>query len=364
MNKDSIKRMFIQLNLTADMENTVKTKTRYEWVDSVKFACCVLVVLGHTFMGIAEAGIIEKGQLYNLLTQAVYSFHVPLFFVCSGFLYQKSSRVHDLKGWGKNVADKLLNLGIPYITFTAITVIFKTVFSENVNNPAGDLFETIFISPVAPYWYLYALFFMFVFIPCLKSKKQATVLLTASVAARAVYLVLAYSFVSVPYPIKSTLGRMIWFALGIFLSFKIVDLKAVYSKITMSVFFAAAIALSVYYYRELNGDLIIQTIIGVLFVAAILVLSQNLRISYIEKLSFKFNEYFMPVYVMHTIFSAGIRILLLRLGVQSPIIHIICGLFAGFIIPIAVYEIAKKIPPLLFFIYPKKAILKMKRKKQ
>ena len=223
--------------------------------------------------------------------------------------------------------------------------------------------NTVFISPVAPYWYLYALFFMFVFIPCLKNKKQASVLLTASVAARAVYLVLAYNSVSVSYPIKSTLGRMIWFALGIFLAFNIIDLKAIYSKITMAVFFAAAIALSIYYYRELNGDLIIQTIIGVLFVVAILVLSQNLRISFIEKLSFKFSEYFMPVYVMHTIFSAGVRILLIKVGVQSPIIHIICGLFAGFIIPIAVYEIAKKIPPLLFFIYPKKAILSWRQSK-
>lgn len=345
------------------MENTVNTKARYKWVDNVKFACCILVVLGHTFMGIAEAGIIEKGTVYNLLTQSVYTFHVPLFFVCSGFLYQRSGRVHDLNSWGKNVADKLLNLGVPYITFTAITVILKMAFSESVNNAAGDLLNTVFISPVAPYWYLYALFFMFVFIPCLNNKKQAAVLLTASVAARAVYLVLAYNSVSVPYPIKSTLGRMIWFALGIFLAFNIIDLKAIYSKITMAVFFAAAIALSIYYYKELNGDLIIQTIIGVPFVVAILVLSQNLRISFIEKLSFKFSEYFMPVYVMHTIFSAGVRILLLKLGVQSPIIHIICGLFAGFIIPIAVYEIAKKIPPLLFFIYPKKAILSWRQSK-
>ena len=68
---------------------------------------------------------------------------------------------------------------------------------------------------------------------------------------------------------------MIWFALGIFLAFNIIDLKAIYNKITMAVFFAAAIALSIYYYRELNGDLIIQTIIGVPFVVAILVLSQN-----------------------------------------------------------------------------------------
>ena len=86
MNRDSIKRMFIQLNLTADMENTVKTKTRYEWVDSVKFACCVLVVLGHTIMGIAEVGIIEKGQLYNQLFihfMFLFSLFAAAFFIKS-----------------------------------------------------------------------------------------------------------------------------------------------------------------------------------------------------------------------------------------------------------------------------------------
>ena len=134
------------MNLTADMENTVKTKARYKWVDNVKFACCVLVVLGHTFMGIAEAGIIEKGSVYNLLIQSVYTFHVPLFFVCSGFLYQKSNRVHDMKSWGSNLLSKLIGLGVPYFVFSLITLFTKLLFKNDVNTKASsDILNVLFV---------------------------------------------------------------------------------------------------------------------------------------------------------------------------------------------------------------------------
>lgn len=347
-----------------NMNETNAIKTRYTWVDNIKFACCILVVLGHTFMGLAESGIIEKSLAYNLLTQSVYTFHVPLFFVCSGFLYQKSDRVHSVKSWGKNVLDKLLNLGVPYAVFTIITVVFKTVFSDSVNNPSGNLLKTLFLAPVAPYWYLYALFLLFLFIPCLKSKKQATALFFTAFAARIVYLLCVDHSVALPYVLYSMFCRMIWFVIGMCLAFDIFDLKALYSKAVMILFGLTAIGMSIYYYRELYLNQTVQYIIGMLFVISIIILSQNLHFGFIDKVSFKFNEYFMPVYVMHTIFSAGVRILLLKSGVENFAVHLVCGLAAGFLLPAAIYEIAKKIPPLLFFIYPKKAILKMKRKKQ
>lgn len=346
------------------MEETKKLTTRYTWVDNIKFACCILVVLGHTFMGFGESEIIEKGIVYNLLIQSVYSFHVPLFFVCSGFLYQKSNRVHSFKSWGKNIADKLLNLGVPYFVFTTATVLIKIIFSDSVNNQAEGLLKTLFFAPTAPYWYLYALFFMFFFIPCLNNKKQATILLIASFVARIVYIFCVDNSFSTPYPIYSTLCRMIWFTIGMFLAFDIFDLKATYSKAIMIIFGVTAIGLCIYFYRELNLNQIVQTTISLLFVISIIILSQNLHIDFIDKISNKFSEYFMPVFVMHTIFSAGVRILLMKIGISNTAIHLVGGIFAGFAAPIIIYEIIKKLPPLLFLIYPKKTIAIMKRKKQ
>lgn len=340
-------------------------KTRYFWVDNIKFACCILVVLGHTFSGLVQAGILKDGVLFNLFIQAVYTFHVPLFFVCSGFLYQKSNRVHTAKSWGTNALNKLLNLGVPYVVFTVITVVLKGFFSDSVNTQnSSGLLKTIFLNPVAPYWYLYVLFFLFLIIPCVNTKKQMLVLLLTGFAARAVYLLCVEGSIILPYVIGAILGRLIWFVIGMSLSFDFVNLKSVYSKVLMIISGVIAIVICLCFYQEYRIEQNVQTIIGLLFVFSIIILSQNLHFDFIDKLSCKFSEYFMPVYVMHTIFSAGLRSILLKLGIDNSAIHIICGLIAGFAFPILVYSIIKKIPLLQFFFYPKKAIAAMKRKQK
>ena len=149
-----------------------------------------------------------------------------------------------------------------------------------------------------------------------------------------------------------------------YLSFEISNIPRILSKIIMMVTGITALVLSIYFYREENLDLNIQYIIGLLFVISIIILSQNLQFKSVNKISFKFREYFMPVYVMHTIAAAGVRILLLKLNIQAPFIHIVLGILAGFVLPVIAYEIAKRIHVLLFFIYPKKAIFAIKQRRE
>ncbi len=98
-------------------------------------------------------------------TQTIYYFHVPLFFICSGYLYQKYSKVNSFKSWKSNVLKKALTLGVPYAAFTTATWVLKKVFSSNVNDQIGGLGDTLLLHPTAPYWYLYALFFIFLVTP-------------------------------------------------------------------------------------------------------------------------------------------------------------------------------------------------------
>ncbi len=70
-----------------------------------------------------------------------------------------------IKAWGKNVLKKLLTLGIPYFTFSIATGLIKIMFSGAGNNEIDNIFVTLFLQPTAPYWYLYALFFVFLIIP-------------------------------------------------------------------------------------------------------------------------------------------------------------------------------------------------------
>ena len=88
-------------------------------------------------------------------------FHVPLFFICSGYLYQKYSKVNSVDGWYRNVAKKAVALGVPYVTFSTATWVLKKVFSSSVNDQIGGLGDTLLFHPASPYWYLYALFLVF-----------------------------------------------------------------------------------------------------------------------------------------------------------------------------------------------------------
>lgn len=334
-------------------------KIRYYWIDNIKFAACVLVVLGHFYMSMVQSEILPDNSIYNFLIQSVYTFHVPLFFICSGFLYQKSNKVHSLKSWSRNALDKLLNLGVPYFTFSIITLLFKTVFSDYVNNQESGFLNSLFINPIAPYWYLYALFFLFLLVPCVNSKKQANILLAVAVSAKILNIVLHDLDFDTPYLFSLT-SRFIWFAIGMWLAVCEIDMKTKKSQIIMGISFAAAFALSAAFYSKQNTMESLKTVIGILFVISIIILSQTANNSFINKISFKFSEYFMPVYLMHTIFSAGIRAILFKIGITNSAVHILFGITAGFLLPILVYWIAKKIPVLQFFFYPKRAIQRKK----
>ena len=79
---------------------------------------------------------------------------------------------------------KALALGVPYATFTTATWVLKKVFSSSVNDQIGGLGDTLFLHPTAPYWYLYALFFIFLVTPTFSDVKAAAVGLIVALAAK------------------------------------------------------------------------------------------------------------------------------------------------------------------------------------
>lgn len=187
------------------MSEKTAVKTREKWVDDVKVIACILVVLGHFFQSMTKANILSENDLYEWFNTTIYYFHVPLFFICSGYLYQKYSKVNSVGSWYRNVAKKVLALGVPYATFTTATWVLKKVFSSGVNDQIGGLGETLFLHPTAPYWYLYALFFIFLVTPTFNSVKAAGVGLVVALAAKS--LILTWGGVQRLRSIDSSLKR-------------------------------------------------------------------------------------------------------------------------------------------------------------
>ena len=67
-------------------------------------------------------------------------------------------------------------------------------------------------------------------------------------------------------------------------------------------------------------------------------------------------KYTMPIFLMHTLFAAPLRAVLLRLGVQDAVMHVTLGIAISFVGPIIAAEVMKKSKWLEFFLYPGKFI--------
>lgn len=69
-----------------------------------------------------------------------------------------------------------------------------------------------------------------------------------------------------------------------------------------------------------------------------------------------FVKYTMPIFVMHTLFAAPLRVVLLKIGIGNAAVHVVLGIAISFIGQIIAAWIMKKSKWLEFFLYPGKFV--------
>lgn len=328
------------------MNEKVAVKVREKWVDDVKIIACILVVLGHFFQSMAKANILPENDLYKWFDMTIYYFHVPLFFICSGYLYQKYSKVNSVGGWCKNMSKKTLALGVPYATFTTATWVLKKVFSSSVNDQIGGFGDTMLLHPTAPYWYLYALFFIFLVTPTFSSVKVAAVGLVVALAAKG--LILTGGGYSI-YAVSTVLSNEIWFVLGMSICAFNVQLKGrkVQGMICGLLFMILSV---VVYTAEISGSAS-SFIMGLLACVAVILMVAGFEEKFGRGMDF-LAKYTMPIFLMHTLSAAPLRSVLIKVGIENAVVHVVLGLGISFAGPITAAWIMKKKKWLEFFLYP------------
>lgn len=120
-------------------------KNRNTTIDIVKGIGIILVVLGHT-------------ALPKSLLNIIYSFHMPLFFFISGYLYSKEKYSTDIMVVFKSKFNTLL---WPFFTFSIFAIILNYIFVQhNMSFVLFELKDTILgIHNInGPLWFLTALF--------------------------------------------------------------------------------------------------------------------------------------------------------------------------------------------------------------
>lgn len=337
----------------------IKKENRIEWIDYLKAFTCLLVVIGHLIQSLQKANIDNYKDFSNFLNWFIYLFHMPVFFAISGYLFFiRNTRCFKLREYNKYILEKFLNLGIPYVIFYLIFILINIIFSSSVNTVKGyKELVGIINNPMPPYWFLYSLFSIFLFSPImiwLNSKNQKLGFI----------IFITLKIIDIFYPCKIYLIHSIM-SNGIYFYFGgSIKNKNELDKKNVSYGVLLYIIISFIYYfiiYKFNINLKLQQIINIIFAIGGIELLKN-KFKLITKNSFldTFKKYTFQIYILHTIFAAGIRIMLLKIGITNYIIHIFFGLIFSIYIPCTIAYICEKIRYFNILFFPIKTIKELK----
>lgn len=345
------------------MENS---KKRVVWIDYLKVFACILVVIGHLIQSLQKSNIDNFENITSFINWFIYLFHMPLFFAVSGYVYEINKKEFSWKEYKSFAIKKVINLGIPYIVFYLLYVIINMIFADSVNSPKGiEEIVGILNNPMPPYWFLYALLSIFIFKPLiekiLKNNKTAITILLVSLKIISIFISTNI------YLVDSFLDNAIYFYLGSIIKDvieasrnKIRDSSILRNIMMIIGYIIGAI---IYYILQNKINNYICAIINLIFaISGTLICFKIFKSINKLKIFDYIKRYTFPIYLLHTIFAAGFRIILIQLGISNYFIHFIIGLFASIAIPIIIAKICEKTKYLNFFFYPYKTIKELKNK--
>ncbi|MDD3416394.1 MAG: acyltransferase family protein [Lachnospiraceae bacterium] len=142
---------------------------RIQWIDEMKGFLILCVVLGHIADGYLKANTFpEIALVLRNLNNVIYSFHMPLFFLVSGFVFSRAYL--SLNGISnlKRVSKAIINNICIYV-FLVFCGGYKLLFSKYANTSiSGGQILAIWGKPLDLYWYLYVLIFYYFLLYLLK----------------------------------------------------------------------------------------------------------------------------------------------------------------------------------------------------
>ena len=324
-------------------------------VDRLKGYACFLVLFGHVIMGIRLAGIDIPG-FFGGMEKFIWSFHVALFLFLSGVVYKVTGEWKRKKTKWKFILYKLYTLGIPYIAFSAIYILINSLVGEaNTGFTPSDILR-IWNTPVAQYWYLYALFFLF----CIWTTFSG-VLKNWQITIIAVLIGYLAPLFGIPLGgLDVVFYSALAFGIGTFVDFKSITKLSTWAKCLVVILHIVTGVVFVLL-NKIEAPFIKEIMILFGIYSSIMFISMLQCCKSVARFLDFINKYSFQIYLLHTIFTAGIRIILIRLNISQWWIHVLLGTALGLAFSVLAAKIAKKVGCLNFFFFPSKAYMPKKK---
>jgi fucose 4-O-acetylase-like acetyltransferase len=309
---------------------------RLDGLDIAKGIAILLVVYGHVMRGLQVAGLVSFDGILGYVDYLVYTVHMPVFFVVSGFLYESGrARIGEGKSFW---TPKLLTIAWPYFLWSTVHLVSQALLSGTgvVNNGASlSRLATIGWDPVSPFWFLYALFMAFAASFLLQGFSARLVALSAFV------LMFVVHFLQVPPVFGDLAYGLVYFSLGR-LVFAERLAGALRSAVTLGLATAGfVIAATVAYRFALDERLAtIGTLCGLI---AFFMLSKLLAESPLRRPLVLIGRCTMGIYVMHILVIAAFRAVGLKLLHLDLVTLVISCIGFAVLLPLIAQVIANRI---------------------
>ena len=143
------------------MTETTQKKAYYPELDIIKGIAILLVIYGHSF---CYFPINIRDMLPAFAYDCVTKFHMQLFFIASGFLYTTKET------WTTFLKKKSVRILIPYIVFCIFYHVLHLIASSFTRSHTE---ENLLLSIIngTHYWFLHALFFIYIIIRFANGKR-------------------------------------------------------------------------------------------------------------------------------------------------------------------------------------------------
>lgn len=289
---------------------------REAWLDGLKGFGILLVILGHVLSGYLDAWTFPEayGSFYPVRTW-IYSFHMPLFFLISGYTF---TLAYWRDGWLRRdrFFRQLVNLLWVYVLFALIQWCVKQAVPDLVNE-AYDLrdLRRMFLEPLGNFWYVYVLFVIYILAALVRLPEWPGwwLLAPAAVAVMAADLHLDWTQLTV-YRI---LYHFFFFALGCFLNRRRELIGSVkLAGVSAMCLFTAGYFYVYWYVRYWYANWKLGIAVCICFL--LLWLFYRFRTLAENRLLQLCGKHCLELYLLHTFFTAGFRSLLPLVGVRTP----------------------------------------------
>ncbi len=346
------------LDLSVNLhDGTHDDRSRIAWIDYAKGIGIILVVYGHVISGLSNAGVlqtisIEAKYALDLSVQAIYTFHMALFFFLSGLLFKDRSVKTDRQRLGF-AGKKIATLMYPYLIWSIVYGVVMVLSADKTNRNGmswGDIPYQLVVEPKSHLWFLYALCLSSLLVLALKKYLSIWAIVGLSV------LFQVGSDFSLGL-LGSVISLTLFFVLGHCFAKDLLEPKHQLKSYQYGLLGLGILGIHIMSFMAMVPDLsasqpmprVLRCIFAVLGILAVTALSYGLakarQLVWLKKL----GEFSFHIYILHMLTWVAVRILLLKVfKVDQFMIHFPLAMLSGLGLSAVLGGLAQRYQPWLF----------------